>query len=115
MRKGQTVVDQLGQNADSSIALVATVAGGSAAVGAVAGVLPALAPETLYHFTTQAAQQAIVKAGQIIPTVGITGLGVYGTAVRNAATVAWAGVATQAVVPFSAGLSQVRPGLIPLL
>jgi RHS repeat-associated protein len=112
---GQAVVNQLGENADSSMALIATVAGGSVAAGAVAGVLPALAPETLYHFTTQAAKQAIVNSGQLIPTVGITGLGVYGTAVRNAVTVAWAGVPTQAVVTFSPGLSQVRPGLIPFL
>ena len=113
--KGQVVVDQLAENADSSKALIAKVAVGSAVVGAVVGVLPALAPETLYHFTTQAAKQAIIKAGQIIPTVGITGLGVYGTAVRNAATVAWAGVPTEDVVFFSPGLSQVTPGLIPFL
>jgi RHS repeat-associated protein len=38
--KGQAVVDQLAENADSSIALIGTIAGGSAAVGGGAALAP---------------------------------------------------------------------------
>jgi RHS repeat-associated protein len=110
---GSSVVGTLGRNASATNDFLVTFAGASIIAGTVVGGLPALAPETLYHFTTEAGYQGIVEAGQIVPGNGVTGFGVYGTAVPNAATVSWAGIPTEAVVPFSPGLSQVTPGLIP--
>ena len=107
------VVQQVGQNMRGFNGLMLAFAGGSAAAGVVMGALPALAPETLYHFTSQAGYEGIVEAGQIAPGNGITGWGVYGTALPNASTVSWAGVPTDAMVSFSPGLSEVTPGLVP--
>ncbi len=89
------------------------VAGSLATVVAPGAIANALAPETLYHYTTTAAYDSIISSGQVTPGMGITGWGVYGTAVQSAATVSWAGVPTEAVVAFSPGMSAVSPGLIP--
>jgi hypothetical protein len=109
----QGVVGQVGQDMQGFDAFIATFELGSIAAGVVLGGFPALAPETLYHFTTEAGYDGIVEAGQIIPGNGITGFGVYGTAVPSASSVSWAGVSTEAIVPFSPGLSPVTPGLVP--
>ena len=110
---GQQALSQAGQNLQHFDQFMLTFAGASVVGGAILGGVPALAPQTLYHFTSEAGYQGIVTAGQIIPGNGITGFGVYGTALRNAATVGWAGIPTAQVVSFSPGLSQVNPGLIP--
>ncbi len=72
---GQAVVDQLAKNADPSMALIATVAGGSAALGAGAALAPvagqaineiALGPaagRVLYHYSRIA---AAAQAGRLI-------------------------------------------------
>jgi RHS repeat-associated protein len=89
------------------------VVGSLAAAVAPGAIANSLAPETLYHYTTAAAYESITFSGQIIPGMGITGWGVYGTAVQSAATVSWAGIPTDAVVAFSPGMSAVSPGLVP--
>jgi hypothetical protein len=76
---------------------------------------PMLAPSTLYHFTTVRGYAGITAAGQILPGAGVTGTGVYGTAVSAPWTVGWAGISTEAVVSFSPGMSAVYPGLFPLM
>ncbi len=63
--------------------------------------------------TSEAGAQGIAEAGQILPGMGATGFGVYGTAVESAATVSWAGIPTNAVVAFALGLARVSVGLIP--
>jgi len=110
---GQIVAAGVSQRTAHFNDFMATFAGASVAAGVVMGGASALAPQTLYHFTSEAGYQGIVESGQIIPGQGITGYGVYGTAANNAATVGWAGVPTDAVVAFSPGMSQVTPGLIP--
>lgn len=79
--KGQTVVNQLGENADSSMALIGTVAAGSTAIGGGAGLYPvaaqginqlAFGPATgrvFYHFSR------ITAAGATGRLVGGTSAG----------------------------------------
>jgi hypothetical protein len=73
----------------------------------------ALAPETLYHFTTATSYESIVASGQLIPGWGSTGFGVYGTALPVAGTVSWAQVPAEAMVSFSPGMSSVGWGMVP--
>ena len=85
-------------------------AGSSAALGAVIATPAILVPDTLYHFTSSAGAQGIAATGSITPGLGISGVGVYGTAVNSASTVSFIGISTEAVVPFSPGLSAVGFG-----
>jgi RHS repeat-associated protein len=65
----------------------------------------ALAPATLYHFTSAEAAAAIRSSGRILPGKGLFGSGVYGSAFRSPLAAKIMGArSVQAVVPFAAGL-----------
>jgi hypothetical protein len=98
---------------DQPVQASAQTAGSVAVAVCPKALASALAPETLYHFTRATGHSGIVGSGQLIPGMGVTGFGVYGTAVTNAATITWAGVPADAMVRFSPGLSSVGWGLIP--
>jgi hypothetical protein len=74
---------------------------------AVAG---ALAPTTLYHFTTAEGAAAIGASGAINGNAGLFGYGVYGSA-WNSQTAAYlmGAASTEASVPFSTGLGTIVP------
>ena len=65
----------------------------------------ALAPATLYHFTSAEAAAAIRSSGRILPGKGLFGSGVYGSGFRSPLAAKIMGArSVQAVVPFAAGL-----------
>jgi hypothetical protein len=111
--QGAAIAQAIGQNGSAMNTAIAAFAGASIVAGAFVAAPAVLAPDTLYHFTTTAGYQGITAAGHITPGTGLTGVGVYGTALNNAATVSWAGISTQGVVVFSPGMSAVIPA-IPL-
>ena len=105
--------NQVGNNLAGFNEGLGVFAGGSILLGGLYAAPRLLVPDTLYHYTTVAGAQGIAANGSITPGLGLTGVGVYGTA-GGAGTVAWAGISTQAVVAFSPGMSAVLPG-IPFL
>ncbi len=85
------------------------IGGSLALVVGPQAVATALAPSTLYHFTSAEAAAAIKAAGTIYPSAtGVYGAGVYGSAFNWPIAASLMGASsTEAVVPFSAGLGTV--------
>ncbi len=101
--------DNVGKGASQVVGSLALAVGPQA-------IAQALAPSTLYHFTSLEAAAAITASGSLLPGPGFFGFGVYGSAFTSPVGATLMGAAsTEAVIPFSSGLGTAASAFGPFV